>query len=56
MFGLHLVYSGQSRGGWSSEGIIQDDDNNLPILCNSTHLTSFSVLISETTEQTVSDS
>ncbi|XP_065913574.1 adhesion G protein-coupled receptor L4-like isoform X2 [Dysidea avara] len=35
----------QTRGGWSSEGIIQDDDDTLPVLCYATHLTSFSVLI-----------
>ena len=42
---LHL-HSGQTVGGWSSEGIIQDSSPGLPVLCNSTHLTSFAVLVS----------
>ena len=37
-------YSNQGTGGWSTEGIIQDDNPVLPVLCNTTHLTSFSVL------------
>ena len=37
-------YSTQGTGGWSTEGIIQDDNPVLPVLCNTTHLTSFSVL------------
>lgn len=45
----YLFCSNRSVGGWSSEGIIQDTDLDVPIVCNSTHLTSFSVLVS--TEQ-----
>ena len=37
-------YSSQDAGGWSTEGIIQDTDPVLPVLCKTTHLTSFSVL------------
>ena len=33
-------------GGWSNEGIIQDSDPTSPVMCNSTHLTSFAVLVS----------
>ena len=33
-------------GGWSDEGIIQDSDPSSPVMCNSTHLTSFAVLVS----------
>ena len=40
------MFSNQSRGGWSTEGIIQDNDDSLPILCNTTHLTSFCILVS----------
>jgi len=43
-------YSNRTRGGWSSEGIIQDDDPTQPVICNSTHLTSFSVLVSASSE------
>ena len=43
---LLLLCSNQTIGGWSSEGIIQDSDPNLPVLCNTTHLTSFSILVS----------
>jgi len=43
------MYSNQTVGGWSSTGIIQDADPGLPITCNTTHLTSFSVLV--TTEE-----
>ena len=46
---MHLFCSNRRVGGWSSEGIIQDTDPDVPIICNSTHLTSFSVLVS--TEQ-----
>ena len=37
-------------GEWSSEGIIQDNNTTPPILCNTTHLTSFSVLVSSNEE------
>ena len=38
--------SGQTRGGWSTEGIIQDDDPSPPaVICNTTHLTSFTMLV-----------
>ena len=40
----HSLISSQGAGGWSTEGIIQDDDPGLPVLCKTTHLTSFSVL------------
>ncbi|XP_065894114.1 uncharacterized protein [Dysidea avara] len=36
----------QTVGGWSTEGIIQDSSPGLPVLCNTTHLTSFTVLVS----------
>ena len=36
----------QGTGGWSNEGIIQDSDARSPVMCNSTHLTSFAVLVS----------
>ena len=36
----------QSRGGWSIEGIKQDDNPNTKVTCVTTHLTSFSVLVS----------
>ena len=36
----------QATGGWSSEGIIQDSDPRSPIMCKSTHLTSFAILVS----------
>jgi len=39
-------YSGEAIGGWSSEGIIQDSSPGLPVLCNTTHLTSFAILVS----------
>lgn len=39
-------YRNQTTGGWSNEGIIQDDDPRSPVMCNSTHLTSFAVLVS----------
>ena len=40
------VYSNQTVGGWSSEGIKQSSNPGLPVLCNTTHLTSFAVLVS----------
>ena len=43
---LYLFISNQSTGGWSAEGIIQDNDLTLPVLCRTTHLTSFCVLVS----------
>ena len=44
-------HSNQTRGGWSIEGIIQDGDPSPPaVICNSTHLTSFSVLVSASSE------
>lgn len=43
---INFMFSNQSRGGWSTEGIIQDNDDSLPILCNTTHLTSFCILVS----------
>ena len=46
---LSLHCSIEGRGGWSSDGIIQDNDPSLPVVCNTTHLTSFSVLV--TTEE-----
>ena len=39
-------YRNQTTGGWSNEGIIQDDDPRSPVMCNSTHLTTFAVLVS----------
>ncbi|XP_065915845.1 adhesion G protein-coupled receptor L4-like isoform X2 [Dysidea avara] len=33
-------------GGWSSDGIIQDNNPSPPVICRATHLTSFSVLVS----------
>ena len=41
--------SSEATGGWSSDGIIQDSDPSLPVVCKTTHLTSFSVLV--TTEE-----
>lgn len=41
-----LFYSDETTGGWSNEGIIQDSDPRSPIMCSSTHLTSFAVLVS----------
>ncbi|XP_065895640.1 adhesion G protein-coupled receptor L4-like [Dysidea avara] len=38
--------NGQTVGGWSTDGIIQDSSPGLPVLCNTTHLTSFAVLVS----------
>jgi len=46
MHNQSLFYSNQPKGGWSSEGIIQDSDPILPVFCKSTHLTSFAVLVS----------
>ena len=43
---LYPFISNQSTGGWSTEGIIQDNDPTLPVLCHTTHLTSFCVLVS----------
>jgi len=43
---LYPCISNQSTGGWSTEGIIQDNDPTLPVLCSTTHLTSFCVLVS----------
>ena len=46
---LHLsclfIHSNEQVGGWSTDGIIQDADRKLPVLCSSTHLTSFCVLV-----------
>ena len=42
----YLMFSNQSTGGWSTEGIIQDNNPTLPVLCNTTHLTSFCILVS----------
>ena len=38
--------SNQTKGGWSNEGIKQDSDPTVSVSCNSTHLTSFAVLVS----------
>ena len=43
-------YSNRSGGGWSTKGIIQDSDPRSPVVCNSTHLTSFAVLVSASSE------
>ena len=43
-------YSNRSGGGWSTRGIIQDSDPRSPVVCNSTHLTSFAVLVSARSE------
>ena len=43
---LYPFISNQSIGGWSTEGIVQDNDPTLPVLCHATHLTSFCVLVS----------
>ena len=40
------TYRNQIKGGWSSKGIIQDNNPDTKVSCASTHLTSFSVLIS----------
>ncbi|XP_065910329.1 adhesion G protein-coupled receptor L3-like isoform X3 [Dysidea avara] len=42
----HESQSNQNTGRWSSYGIIQDNDPRPPVICNSTHLTSFSILVS----------
>ena len=47
---IYVIFSNRSMGGWSTEGIIQDNDPALPVLCNTTHLTSFCILVS--TEET----
>ena len=41
-----VFYSNRNTGRWSSDGIIQDENPSPPVICNSTHLTSFSVLVS----------
>ena len=41
-----VLYSNQTIGGWSSEGIVQDSSSDLPVECTTTHLTSFAVLVS----------
>ena len=47
------LHSNQTRGGWSTKDILQDKDPGPPaVICNSTHLTSFSVLISSSNEAT----
>lgn len=38
--------SNQTVGGWSREGILQDTTPGLPVLCTTSHLTSFAVLVS----------
>ena len=43
-------YSNRTGGGWSTRGIIQDSDPRSPVVCNSTHLTSFAVLVSASSE------
>ena len=40
------THRNQSKGGWSIKGIIQDDNPDTKVSCVSTHLTSFSVLVS----------
>jgi len=40
------MYSNQTVGGWSSEGILQDSNLELPVECKTMHLTSFAVLVS----------
>ena len=49
MFTVHVLmvlHRNQTIGGWSSEGIIQSSNPGLPVVCNTTHLTSFAVLVS----------
>jgi len=47
---LYTLYptlrSNNGTGGWSNYGIIQDGDHSPPVICEATHLTSFSVLVS----------
>ena len=43
---MYICCSNQTTGGWSNNSITQDNDNKPPVLCNTTHLTSFSVLVS----------
>ncbi|XP_065914929.1 adhesion G protein-coupled receptor L3-like [Dysidea avara] len=38
--------SNDDSGGWTSDGIIQDNNPRPPVICSVTHLTSFSVLVS----------
>ena len=49
LLSIHYCCSSEAAGGWSSDGIIQDNDPSLPVVCKTTHLTSFSVLV--TTEE-----
>ena len=48
----NIMGSNGDTGQWSSDGIIQDDDPTPPVICRSSHLTSFSVLVTsvDTTE------
>ena len=47
---LHLCVFRIGSGGWSTEGVTRDtvsqSENSTVVQCNSTHLTSFAVLVS----------
>ncbi|XP_065897929.1 adhesion G protein-coupled receptor L3-like isoform X2 [Dysidea avara] len=45
--------SNDDAGGWSSDGIIQDNNPSPPVICRVTHLTSFSVLVSSMNEDAI---
>ena len=46
MLVLPIFCRSNDTGGWSSDGIIQDNNPSPPVICRATHLTSFSVLVS----------
>ena len=48
---IYVSFSNEQVGGWSTDGIIQDKDKRIPVLCNSTHLTSFCVLVGSESAQ-----
>ena len=48
-----VSFSNEQVGGWSTDGIMQDEDNRIPVLCNSKHLTSFCVLVGSESTQVI---
>jgi len=48
---IYVSFSNEQAGGWSTDGVIQDEDKRIPVLCNSTHLTSFCVLVGSESAQ-----
>jgi len=49
------IHSNQTTGGWSSVGIVQDNNPGPSVQCIATHITSFAILVGYSDTDRVSD-